>query len=64
MPDARSDAERLSDTKLYGICLICGTPRTPNRDGRALMPASEVSGRRELTRSPGTVSGIYQVVKG
>jgi hypothetical protein len=35
MPDARSDAERLSDTKLYGICLICGTPRTPNRDGRA-----------------------------
>jgi hypothetical protein len=35
MPDARSDDELHSDTKLYGVCLFCGVPRTTNRDGRA-----------------------------
>jgi hypothetical protein len=35
MPDARSDAELCNDTKLFGLCMYCGTPRTTNRDGRA-----------------------------
>jgi hypothetical protein len=35
MPDARRDAELLNDTKLYGICMFCGRPRTTNQDGRA-----------------------------
>ena len=35
MPDARSDAQLLDDTKRYGLCMFCGTPRTKNRDGRA-----------------------------
>jgi hypothetical protein len=35
MPDARSDAELLNDTKHYGLCMFCGTPRTTNQDGRA-----------------------------
>jgi hypothetical protein len=35
MPDTRSDVELLSDAKLYGLCLFCGTPRMTNQDGRA-----------------------------
>jgi hypothetical protein len=35
MLDARSDAELLKDTKRYGICMLCGTPRTTNQNGRA-----------------------------
>jgi hypothetical protein len=35
MLDARSDTELLNDTKLYGVCMFCGTPRMTNRNGLA-----------------------------
>ena len=35
MPDVRSDAELHNDTKFYGVCMFCGTPRTTNRNGLA-----------------------------
>jgi hypothetical protein len=35
LADPRSDGELFNDTKLYGLCTFCATPRTTNRDGRA-----------------------------
>jgi hypothetical protein len=35
LADTRTDSELRNDTQLYGLCTVCGTPRTTNRDGRA-----------------------------
>ena len=59
MPDVRSDAELLNDTKFYGVCMFCGTPRMTNRNGLAnvnkdalICPNDECPAMRAITVSP------------
>ena len=42
MADLRNDRELLNDTKHYGVCTVCGTPRTTNQDGRAKVRKQDV----------------------
>ena len=59
MLDARSDAQLLNDTKLFGVCMFCGTPRTTNQNGRAnvsrdalICPNNECPAMEALIASP------------
>jgi hypothetical protein len=59
MPDARSDAELLNDTKLFGTCMYCGTPRMTNRNEQAtvkrealICPNSQCPAMRAILAAP------------
>jgi hypothetical protein len=59
MPDARSATELRDDTKRYGICMFCRTPRMTNQNGQAavskeslICPNDECPAMKSIIASP------------